>query len=393
MTKAGIIFGAILAMLLIGSVAFAAPSIPNRFHGNVNFLNGPAPDGLSIDAKIGGAAVASTTTYKGTYGYAPNVFDITDPDNNRAGKTISFSVNGLDTGKTAIFTNGESSTLDFTINGYVNELPATNEPIINQIIAVNQTSPAKVTVGDSLSITIASQASGIATIQNITKLSDSFFSGAYAIPSGKNELNAFEIKISGDVTITVTMKYDDTGIDESTIVPYRYDGTNWVALPLLSRDTASNTITFSISSAQTPYAIMGSQLSNNGGGTGGGGTGGGGGYGGSTGTTTPAICSSNWSCSDWSSCVNGIQTRSCTDTKNCGTTENRPALSQSCTSPAPPAEKNASPTTNAAADNGANIPSAPTGFFLTSTAGAGAVAVILIIIAAVWYVKKKRSRK
>src|SRR3989344_111837 len=60
----------------------------------------------------------------------------------------------------------------------------------------------------------------------------------------------------------------------------------------------------------------------------------------SCGTTTnrPALsqsctvsCTENWSCTDWSICTNSSQTRTCTDANNCGTTTNRPALSQSCT--------------------------------------------------------------
>jgi len=41
-------------------------------------------------------------------------------------------------------------------------------------------------------------------------------------------------------------------------------------------------------------------------------------------------CTPSWSCSSWSTC-SGTQTRTCTDANSCGTTTNRPALSQSCT--------------------------------------------------------------
>lgn len=43
-------------------------------------------------------------------------------------------------------------------------------------------------------------------------------------------------------------------------------------------------------------------------------------------------CTESWSCPDWStvSCISGIKTRACTDANNCGTTYNRPSLSQSC---------------------------------------------------------------
>ncbi|MDO8741507.1 MAG: CARDB domain-containing protein [Candidatus Woesearchaeota archaeon] len=45
-----------------------------------------------------------------------------------------------------------------------------------------------------------------------------------------------------------------------------------------------------------------------------------------------SACTESWSCSEWSSCVNNQQTRTCTDANNCGTTANKPATTQSCTS-------------------------------------------------------------
>lgn len=64
--------------------------------------------------------------------------------------------------------------------------------------------------------------------------------------------------------------------------------------------------------------------------------------------TSPAIsatinqsagCTENWICGSWSPCVSGSQNRICTDTNSCGTTVDRPDLSQSCLVPdtVPPA--------------------------------------------------------
>lgn len=47
----------------------------------------------------------------------------------------------------------------------------------------------------------------------------------------------------------------------------------------------------------------------------------------------PAACTSNWSCTAWSACSNGSQTRTCTDTAACGTTAGKPATLQDCTEP------------------------------------------------------------
>jgi len=44
-----------------------------------------------------------------------------------------------------------------------------------------------------------------------------------------------------------------------------------------------------------------------------------------------AVCVESWTCGAWSSCTNNQQTRTCTDSKDCKTTNNRPSLTQSCT--------------------------------------------------------------
>lgn len=44
-------------------------------------------------------------------------------------------------------------------------------------------------------------------------------------------------------------------------------------------------------------------------------------------------CSENWSCGDWSACINTVQTRTCTDLNACGTTLSRPPQSQACEDP------------------------------------------------------------
>lgn len=67
------------------------------------------------------------------------------------------------------------------------------------------------------------------------------------------------------------------------------------------------------------FTVVGS--SGNGGGSGGGGGGGSGGGG---------SCTEQWDCTGFGACNNGIQTQTCSDRNNCGTTNNRPLLQQSC---------------------------------------------------------------
>ena len=42
------------------------------------------------------------------------------------------------------------------------------------------------------------------------------------------------------------------------------------------------------------------------------------------------ICSENWECTSWSACQNNSKTRTCVDSNNCGTVEDKPVESQSC---------------------------------------------------------------
>jgi len=61
-------------------------------------------------------------------------------------------------------------------------------------------------------------------------------------------------------------------------------------------------------------------------------SGGGGGGGRVTGggAGTSYICEPNWQCSDWSACVNGQQTRTCTDIAECGTDYLKPETLRAC---------------------------------------------------------------
>ncbi len=63
-----------------------------------------------------------------------------------------------------------------------------------------------------------------------------------------------------------------------------------------------------------------------------GGGGGGGSY--SSSSSSSQTCEESWVCGTFGTCVNNIQFMSCYDQNDCGTTDNRPALSRPCTSEA-----------------------------------------------------------
>jgi len=273
----------IFAILVLPVFVLAYPGVPNQFYGTVSFGNDkqPAPDGTLVEAKIDGKIVATCPVKDGKYGYNPILCFVTDPENNRQGKTIHFFINGLDTNVTFTFENGASKRLDFSLQDVeAGTIEKSEDGVITSttVVVVPET-PTEIKMGDSLTVSLESSSSTNAVVEKVEKLKSDFFTGATAVISGKNLLNAYEIKVSaGDnVDIKVTMKYDDTGIDEDSIAPYKFDGTSWVAIEPFTLDKSANTVTFNISSAHTPYAVFGSPVSTGGGTTGGGGTAGGGG--------------------------------------------------------------------------------------------------------------------
>jgi hypothetical protein len=54
---------------------------------------------------------------------------------------------------------------------------------------------------------------------------------------------------------------------------------------------------------------------------------------GATVETTEEICSPDWSCTEWSECINETQSRTCEDINSCGSEEGKPAILQSCVLP------------------------------------------------------------
>ena len=47
-------------------------------------------------------------------------------------------------------------------------------------------------------------------------------------------------------------------------------------------------------------------------------------------TEADIFCSPNWQCTDWSQCLDGAQTRTCSDSNSCGVSTGKPSESQSC---------------------------------------------------------------
>jgi hypothetical protein len=110
--------------LLMPFIALAAPGIPHQFYGLVNYSDGSAVSSGTVKAKISGTVVATGSITNGQYGYNPNLFFVTDSNSDRAGQTISFFVNDIDTGKSAVFANGGYTKLDLGIAAIAPSAPA-----------------------------------------------------------------------------------------------------------------------------------------------------------------------------------------------------------------------------------------------------------------------------
>jgi len=270
---------AVLALPL-SFVLADTPGIPHQFYGTVSFNNGVAPDGLVVEARNGDTVVGSSVTKNGKYGYNPNLFFVYDLNDGSAkdltaGQTINFFVSGINTGQTFAFANGGYTSLNLTILGSAGVISkGARDVITNEQVVVTPSSVASIKMGDSLNVAISSSASTSANIEKIEKLTSVFFTGTRAVIAGDRLLNAYEIKITGDsLNINITMNYDPNGIDENTVKPYYYDGTEWVLISGYTRDTVNHTISYTISAAHTPYAIFGQppvqQTSSNPGGGGG----------------------------------------------------------------------------------------------------------------------------
>jgi PGF-pre-PGF domain-containing protein len=102
----------------------------------------------------------------------------------------------------------------------------------------------------------------------------------------------------------------DNNVNSSNISLYRWEEYRWNELPVTFFYQDISEILYEAESPGFSVFIIG--------------TSGGGGE------ISEGACTESWSCTDWSVCVNSTQTRTCTDSNDCGTTVNKPAESQEC---------------------------------------------------------------
>jgi len=100
--------------------------------------------------------------------------------------------------------------------------------------------------------------------------------------------------------------------------------------------------------------------------------------------TLDATCVPDWKCGDWSVCGSGQQIRRCSDDNNCGTSEGRPAQSQSC-------EDEQTTLSSTTPTNNQNSPSDKNEVLIYSIIGIIAFFIVVISIILVILFNKKKS--
>ncbi|MBI2233026.1 MAG: hypothetical protein HYU56_03840 [Candidatus Aenigmarchaeota archaeon] len=113
------IFAPILIVLTFSMLVFAQsqPAFPpHTFFGDVLVNGAPATDGTIVSARVDGTEVLSTATVGGVYGKPPAPeFRVRSDDGSFSGRIVRFFVNGVDSGATAIFANGDSDEVDLSV--------------------------------------------------------------------------------------------------------------------------------------------------------------------------------------------------------------------------------------------------------------------------------------
>lgn len=139
-------------------------------------------------------------------------------------------------------------------------LPSAPSSLANATAIISPDNPVSMNVSGMI-VNITSNGNSVAVINNLTNLGGGFFIGAPGPGGTVNISSAFEISVTGNVNITVTISYNDAGIDESTITIYKFVGGTWTPIPssdIINIDTVANTITFKVQPGGTPYATFGS---------------------------------------------------------------------------------------------------------------------------------------
>lgn len=252
---------AVMLFPLLAAPAFAqeAPQLPHLFYGTAQVNGSDIPSGAIIVAKVDGVEVGSiTTTGAGKFG-GPSAGEdkLLVQGYIEEGAEILFFVSGVSANQAGGFVSGHIEEMGLTWD--MPETLALEGDLSNQQIVCI---PGMIIETElvQLSLQGTCETAGLVMINNVTNLGGTYFAGPAEGTTPAS--STFEISITGDLDIVATITYNDTGVDESSLQVFKFDGASWVPIPegdIISRDTEANTITFRVPVSNTPYTIFFSQ--------------------------------------------------------------------------------------------------------------------------------------
>ncbi len=285
-----------LSLVLSAIPVYAIPALPHAFYGGVTINGSPAPVGTSVEARGTGVVTGlednpTTTTVSGIYGTSnPFQSRLIIQGDIGEGATITFYVNGVSTGQTAVWNSGQTTELDLFVTIVTPPAPTPpappappgGEPPEDPVI-VDTT-----LFGESVSFTISPSGEILEIIEVTTAdgtLTITIPAGTIALDKNKHPLTTLTMDIdlvppappegasiigitydfgpegaSFDPPLTFTWEYDPNALpegvaEEDLVVAYHDETTGeWVEMPS-TVDPITNTITVSVSHF-TCFAII-----------------------------------------------------------------------------------------------------------------------------------------
>ncbi|NOQ37775.1 hypothetical protein GQ472_02695 [archaeon] len=422
--KLYLLFG-FIAMVLFSSAAFAEPGIPHQFYGTI-YVNGvAAPDNTILVASVDGDTYSTITT-SSYYGKDPSpIFYVPDPNGDRIGDTISFSVSGKAAGSET-FENygytelnfelttscgdgfclgnetcsscladcGECPEKDLVItvvspqdNAIYNSTSVPLEVYADQTIVVWMYSlNDKLPVVFTPNITINVESGVIEGFNSLTvvAINDMYSSGSVDV--------SFSVEVPetecGNDMLETGEECDGSDLGGLTCSSYGYNAGSLSCSPectIVRSDCYTRSSSGGGGSSTTTTTSTGGTMI-------------------TTTTTDDNVtsdetdevivettakpgCTVNWVCSEWDECIESTQTRRCIDINNCDIEVNRPSETQDCV------------VVDATKDDMQSSSSVlgPTGFalFATITEPSNLVLIgsLLLLIILIFYIKSKMSAK
>jgi hypothetical protein len=231
------------------------------------------------------------------------------------------------------YVNGESRIINSNISSStITKCNISNSNIVNSNVSKTNISNANVTNNIIYSGTIrrlngtmydatANGAKSLVHIINyapvavISSITPTVSGSATLFTSGSTDANADEAnnELGDSLNFTWFFGTGENVTANSTTNSYTYASAGTYTVTLLAQDKYNENSTVSTNVTITAPSPPATPVSYSSGGGGGG-----------------TVCKSNWSCSEWSSCTNAKQTRTCTDLKHCKYPSNKPQVSRAC---------------------------------------------------------------